>query len=68
MGGWEEVIIKLISAEAEVEALLGLAELGNYAEIILKFSEIDSVLIKCPNIISIQDQFNLTDMIPYCWC
>ena len=28
-GGWEEVIIKLISAEAEAEAWLGLAELGN---------------------------------------
>ena len=29
-GGWVESIIKLISAEAEDEALLGLAELGNY--------------------------------------
>ena len=28
-GGWEESRIKLISAEAEAEALLGLAELGN---------------------------------------
>ena len=27
--GWSEVIIRLISAEAETEALLGLAELGN---------------------------------------
>ena len=27
-GGWEESIIKLISAEAEAEVLLGLAELG----------------------------------------
>ena len=27
--GWVESIIKLISAEAEAEALLGLAELGN---------------------------------------
>ena len=26
--GWEESIIRLISAEAEAEALLGLAELG----------------------------------------
>ena len=29
VGGWEEVIIKIISAEAKAEALLGLAELGN---------------------------------------
>ena len=29
-GGWVESIIRLISAEAEAEALLGLAELGNY--------------------------------------
>ena len=28
-GGWVESIIRLISAEAEAEALLGLAELGN---------------------------------------
>ena len=28
-GGWEESRIKLISAEAKAEALLGLAELGN---------------------------------------
>ena len=27
--GWVESIIRLISAEAEAEALLGLAELGN---------------------------------------
>ena len=29
MGGWVESRIRLISAEAEAEALLGLAELGN---------------------------------------
>ena len=28
-GGWVESRIRLISAEAEAEALLGLAELGN---------------------------------------
>ena len=28
-GGWVESIIRLISTEAEAEALLGLAELGN---------------------------------------
>ena len=32
MGGWEEVIMKLISAEAE--ALLGLAELGNISQFV----------------------------------
>ena len=29
VSGWEESIIKLISAEAEALTLLGLAELGN---------------------------------------
>ena len=29
VGGWVESRIRLISAEAEAEALLGLAELGN---------------------------------------
>ena len=32
-GGWEESIIRLISAEAEAEALLGLVELGNIQSI-----------------------------------
>ena len=32
MGGWEESRIKLISAEAVAEALLGLAELGKIQE------------------------------------
>ena len=29
MGGWEEMIIRLISTEAEAEAWLSLAKLGN---------------------------------------
>ena len=35
VGEWEEVIIKLISAKAEAEALLGLAELGKNTQICL---------------------------------
>ena len=33
VGGWVEFIIRLISVEAEAEALLGLAELGNFGKL-----------------------------------
>ena len=33
VGGWDESRIKLISAESEAEALLGLAKLGNIAKL-----------------------------------
>ena len=36
VGGWVESIIGLISAEAEAEALLGLAEIGNIILILLR--------------------------------
>ena len=42
-GGWVESIIRLISAKAEAEALLGLAELGNIQQYPTIFNNIATI-------------------------
>ena len=55
-GGWEELIIKLISAEAEAEALLVLAELGNT---ILSFIPCKNSISLSPRLLKFVGQYKL---------